>query len=112
MAPVEDDAGLFVIWVVGRPRLLVALQCLFDLRRQVGAEAVCLPDEVRERRRSVGQYERLQPRRVGEGVLLPEEAAPGLAEHVVPVGYPEFIDEVLELSYEQVDRVEVFAALG
>ena len=45
-------------------------------------------------------------------MLLPEEAAPRLAEDVVAVADPEVVDEVRELAHEELDRPEVGAALG
>jgi hypothetical protein len=45
-------------------------------------------------------------------VLLGEHPAPGLAEDVVPVTYPEVVDEVRELADEQLHGPEVRPATG
>ena len=69
-------------------------------------------DEVGPRRSGVGEDERAQAGRLRERVLLGEEPAPGLAQHVVAVGDPEGIDEVVELADEELDRPELGAAVG
>ena len=111
MPLVEDRAGVGVLLLVGRARLLVASEGRFDLGRELGPEPVRLRDEVRERRGGVGEHERPQAVRVRQRVLLREEAAPRLAEHVVALSQPERVDEVVQLAHEEIDRPEVGAAL-
>ena len=107
MALVEDHARLLVLGVVRGAGLLVALQRRLDLRRELRAEPVRLGDEVRKRGRGVREHEGAQPAWLGECVLLAEEPAPRRAEHVVPAGDSERVDEVVELADEQVDGPEV-----
>ena len=52
-----------------------------------------------------------RPGGLRERVLLGEEAAPGLAEHVVAIGDPERVDEVVQLADEELGRPELGAAV-
>src|SRR5256714_12075329 len=112
MALVEDHAGRLVLRIVGRARLLVSLQRRLYFWRKLGPQAIRLGQEVRERGCRVRQHERFQPRWVCERVLLSQKAAPGGAEHVMPVGDPERVYEVVEVADEQRDRPEIGAAVG
>ncbi len=109
--PVEDEARLHVLWVVVRACGLVLVERRPHVLRELRAELAGLAREVGPRRRGVGEDERAQPGRLRERVLLREEAAPGLAEHVVAFGDPERLDEVVQLADEEVDRPEVGAAV-
>ena len=89
----------------------MAPQRRLDLGWKLAAEAVRLGHEVRERGRGVGEDQRPQPGRVRERVLLPEEAAPGGAEHVVAACDAQRADQVVQLADEQIHRPEVGASL-
>src|SRR2546423_1014591 len=84
---------------------------MFRVRARVRAQLAGLGREVRPRRSCVREDESPQPVRLGERVLLSEEAAPGLAEDVVAAGESERVDEVVQLADEELDGPEVGAAL-
>ena len=109
---VEDRARLRILGIVGRHRLLMPAQRRLHLRRQLRPQAVRLADEVRERRGSVGEHERVEPARLRKCVLLREKATPRLAEHVMPLAHAERIDEVVKLAHEQINRPEIGSLVG
>jgi hypothetical protein len=110
--PVEDETCLHVLRVVVRARRFMPVERRLHVCGQFRAQLAGLGGEVGPRRGGVGEDERAQPAGLRERVLLRKEPAPRLTQHLVTIGDSESVDEVVELTDEEIDRPELGAAVG